>query len=329
MHVRILDLDDSILRQGEVLRHYRPQVIPLGEWGPAIRMGCGFRRFRRFEQALGDALGCTLDDHPQVTLYGSGDFHHVSLALLRRQPRPFNLLMIDNHPDWMRGIPFLHCGTWLYHAARLPMVQRIFHVGGEVDFDNGFRWLVPWPELCGGKITVFPAFRRFQRGAWRVIAHEPLRTERHGRVCPERLEKLIAPCRSDLAACPLYISLDKDVLTEAEATVNWDSGHLTIPEVQRIVRRFIDAAQGNLAGADLLGDWSPVRVRGALRKTLHLTEHPALAVNAAAAAWRNTQTNLALLETIISGLAPKVWAPGISEGQSPSRFESGKVPSSG
>ncbi len=299
MYTRILDLDGSIPRQTGVLSGYRPEIIPLAEWGPAIRMGCGFGRFRRFERVLAKALGDDLDDTSQVTLYGSGDFHHVSLALLRRQPRPFNLLMIDNHPDWMRGIPFLHCGTWLYHASRLPMVRRIFHAGGEVDFDNGFRWLAPWPELRRGKITVFPAFRRFQRGAWRDVPHEPLRPERHRPVCPERLDELIAPFRDDLAAVPLYISLDKDVLTEAEAAVNWDSGHLTIAEVRAIVSRFTEAAHGNLAGADLLGDWSPVRTHGALRKVLHLTEHPALVVDAAAAARRNAQTNRALLEAII------------------------------
>ena len=92
-------------------------------------------------------------DEPTLTFYGSGDFHHVSLALVRRRRAPFNLLVLDNHPDWMRGVPFLHCGTWLYHAARLPQVRRIFHVGGDVDFDNVYRWLAPWPLLHAGKIV--------------------------------------------------------------------------------------------------------------------------------------------------------------------------------
>jgi hypothetical protein len=298
MDTRILDLDGSIPRQSGVLSRLRPEIIRLSDWGPSIRMGCGFGRFRRFERALGKALGGAQDDSPRLTLYGSGDFHHVSLALLRRQPRPFNLLMIDNHPDWMRGLPFLHCGTWLYHAARLSMVRRVFHVGGEVDFDNGFRWLAPWPELRGGKITVFPAFRWFERGNWRQVPHEPLRAERHTPLRPDRLSDLIAPFRGELEAFSLYISLDKDVLTEAEATVNWDSGYLTIGEVRAVLNGFTAAAGGNLAGADLLGDWSPVRTRGVLRKTLHLTEHPALVVDPLAAARRNARTNLTLLEAI-------------------------------
>src|SRR5262249_9849025 len=147
-----------------------------------------------------------------VTLYGSGDFHHVSLALLRRLRQPVNLLVLDNHPDWMRGVPFLHCGTWLYHAARLPQVVRIFHVGGDVDFDNYYRPMAPWQMLQSGKITVIPARRRFSRGGWASIPHEPLRRETAPVASEQWLEGLIEPFRVDLAARPLYVSVDKDVL---------------------------------------------------------------------------------------------------------------------
>src|SRR5262249_35571478 len=113
-----------------------------------------------------DRFRCWLDvalpsRDPAVTLYGSGDFHHVTLALLARVDRPFNLLVLDNHPDWMRAIPFLHCGTWLRHALRLPNLRRVFHCGGETDFDNGYRRLAPWAEIASGRVVVLPARRRF------------------------------------------------------------------------------------------------------------------------------------------------------------------------
>src|SRR5262249_4805139 len=57
-------------------------------------------------------------------------------------------------------------------------------------------------------------------------------------------------------------------------------------------------ASAGVAGADLLGDWSPVRVRGLLRRALHLTEHPRLAVEAEEAERRNDRANLALLEAL-------------------------------
>src|SRR5205085_5166162 len=142
--------------------------------GPRIRLGCSFGRFRLFERALAATLADEEDVGPALTFYGSGDFHHVSLALLRRLPGPCNLLVLDNHPDWMRGVPFLHCGTWLYHAARLPHVERVFHVGGNVDFDNYYQCMAPWPLLISGKISVYPGVRRFHRGRWKNIPTEPI-----------------------------------------------------------------------------------------------------------------------------------------------------------
>src|SRR4051794_8509939 len=120
MQTRVLDLDGSVRGQRGLCRRSRAHVVPLQEWGPRLRLACGFGAFGRFERALAEELGEQHDRAPTLTFVGSGDFHHVSLALVRRQVGPCNLLVLDNHPDWMRGVPLLHCGTWLHHAARWP-----------------------------------------------------------------------------------------------------------------------------------------------------------------------------------------------------------------
>jgi hypothetical protein len=309
MEMRILELDGSLNAQAALLARTAAPVIPLHEWAPRIRLACRFAQFERFQSALDERLGVAADDRPQLTWYGSGDFHHVSLALLRRLRTPFNLLVIDNHPDWMRGVPFLHCGTWLWHAARLPLARHIFHVGGDVDFDNYYRWMAPWPLLRSGRITVFPAVRRYQRGMWSDVPAPPLRLQADASLEPDRIEELVWPYRDELARCPLYISLDKDVLTAEEAVVNWDSGHLHVSEVEQLLTTFVAAADGNMAGMDIVGDWSPVRVHGALRRMLHLTEHPPLQVDPARAAWRNERLNLRLLEQVPALVAKRPWMP--------------------
>jgi hypothetical protein len=303
MRIRILDLDGSLPRQKALVAEHQPGVIPAQSWGPGIRLACSFGRFRRFESALGSLLGTEKDRSPAITLYGSGDCHHVSLALLHRLSAPCNLLILDNHPDWMRGVPFLHCGTWVYHAARLPFIQQIFHVGGNVDFDNYYRPLAPWPWLRSGAIRVFPGIRRFQRGKWSSVANEPLRPTGKRPIGPEQLQELLRPFAAQLASLPLYISLDKDVMLAEHAVVNWDSGHLDLDEVRLILTTFLGLANGRLAGMDIVGDWSPVHVRGMLRRILHLTEHPSLSVDPADADRINGQTNLCVLATILEGLA--------------------------
>src|SRR5262245_31168643 len=108
MDVQILDLDGSLLAQHGLFSRLQPAVFPLRKWGKRIRLGCGFGRYRRFERSLARRLGKRAGPEPTLTFYGSGDFHHVTLALLRRIRTPFNLLVVDNHPDWMRGVPLLH-----------------------------------------------------------------------------------------------------------------------------------------------------------------------------------------------------------------------------
>lgn len=296
MDVRLLDLDGGLADQA-ALAAYRPAAFNLRPWGPKIRLACRFGRYRAFERALADRLGGPTDAAPRATLYGSGDFHHVSLALLRRQPRPFNLLVVDNHPDWMRRVPVMHCGTWVWHAARLPLLHTIYHVGGEVDFDNYYRWLAPWPLLRAGKIRVFPAVRRLTRGAWAHVGNEPVRPERGEPTTAERVARLLAPHRADLAAWPLYVSVDKDVMTAADAVVNWDSGFLTLNEVLLLLHAFREAADDQLAGFDTTGDRSVVEVAGAFRRFLHATEHPSLSADPAAGQ-KNGAVNAALLAAV-------------------------------
>ncbi|HEV3205083.1 MAG TPA: hypothetical protein VGY77_11895, partial [Gemmataceae bacterium] len=175
MDLRFLDLDGSLIGQNKLRERFDAPVFRLQDWGPYIRLACRFGRFERFQKALAAKLGSEMDISPHLSLYGSGDFHHVSLALLKRLSRPFNLLVLDNHPDWMRGLPFIHCGTWLYHAAHLPMVNQIFHFGGNVDFDNYYQWMAPWRLMRARKIIVFPALQRFHKGSWATIPTYPLR----------------------------------------------------------------------------------------------------------------------------------------------------------
>jgi hypothetical protein len=209
MKLRWLKLDDGLSRQPELAGRYRLDVHDMLDWGGRIRLACSLGRFRRFEKELADRLAA--DDVPYCTLYGSGDFHHVSLALLRRVMEPFNLLALD----WMRGVPLMHCGTWLYHAARLGAVQRIFRAGGNVDFDNGYRFLAPVGLLRSGKIVIFPALRTYQAGLWTAIPQRKLRPDPATPLVQERLRDLLQDFAAELAQFPLYISLDKDVLRRA------------------------------------------------------------------------------------------------------------------
>jgi arginase family enzyme len=261
-------------------------------------MACGFGRFKQFEEILAKMLHGRFDEAPALSFIGSGDFHHVTLALLGRIAEPFNLLILDNHPDWMVGVPFLHCGTWVREALRLPNLRTVFHVGGDMDFDNSYRWVTPWNAIETGRIRVVPAVRKFDRGRWRHLGMPVVRRERDHSASRRRIATVVDPFRRELSKYPLYVTLDKDVMTASEATVNWDSGHLNFDEVLGLLEAFVERANGRLAGMDIVGDWSPVRMRGLGRRLLHAVEHPRLDIQPHRAVLRNQILNLELLETV-------------------------------
>src|SRR5260370_21694519 len=97
MGVRVIGLDGSITAQKKLLLWHRPEIALVRDWGPRLRMACRWGRFQEFEQALDRRLRRD-GDEPCVTFCGSGDFHHVSLALLRRLRGPFHLLAFHTHP---------------------------------------------------------------------------------------------------------------------------------------------------------------------------------------------------------------------------------------
>ena len=84
MQVRILDLDGSVAQQNGLIAEHQPEVIPARDWGPCIRLACSFGRFHHFRRYLARRLGGDREQAPSVTFCGSGDFHHVSLALVHR-----------------------------------------------------------------------------------------------------------------------------------------------------------------------------------------------------------------------------------------------------
>jgi hypothetical protein len=304
--LRVLDLDGSVPPQGCLRDGELAPAIDLRAWGPRVRMACGLRTYRAFEGKISTRPG---SGRPNLVLFGSGDFHHVTLALLRRLREPFHLLVLDKHPDWVRGVPFLHCGTWLARALLLPNLGRVFHVGGDLDFDNHYAPFAPWRELRSGRVRVIPARRRFRGFGWGRVPHHCLLADT-GEPLAACLDRLLEPDRRDLTSRPLYVTVDKDVLGADQAAVNWDSGYLSLDQLLTVLDAFAGAAGGRFAGADLLGDWSPVRTSGWPRRVLDLTEHPRLNVRPADAAERNCRTNRAIVARLDELAAPVTPPPG-------------------
>jgi hypothetical protein len=284
----ILDFDASVLPlDADEIR------IPLSGWQESIRFGCTRRRYAaleaHLEKALPPAYGCVFT--------GSGDYHHLSLSLLRIlarrrnfAPASLDLAVCDNHPDNMR-YPFgLHCGSWVRHAAELDCVRHI-HVIGITSADIGLaraweNYLTPFIRRKLFYWSVGP------RAAWLAL----LGRGGHGRsfASADALLKSVAPVLRNSAA--VYLSMDKDALAPGVARTNWDQGVLEAAHLEKLIR----ACSGRLAGCDVTGDVSSYAYAGIFKRVLSRLDGRTALDAETVASWRSAQQkiNIRLMECL-------------------------------
>lgn len=153
-----------------------------------------------------------------ITYIGSGNYHYVSYAILKEIDRPFSLIVFDNHTDAKRSdqLPeVLTCGSWVAEAiTRLPLLQQVVLVGvhSKLRFDPGIQ----------SKIMLLPDLKH-----------------------PDQL-------LSSIVTDDIYISIDKDVLDEADFVTEWDQGHMRLKQLILGVHSLVMSK--NVLGIDVCGE---------------------------------------------------------------------------
>lgn len=247
----VLDVDASV---GQIAG---AQVLALQDWQEAIRFGCSLRLMRdfqaRLERLLPPAYG--------TVFLGSGDFHHLSWPLIARLQRrqAIQVVVLDNHPDNMRYLFGVHCGSWVRRVAALDFVQQVHVVGiTSSDIGLGRSWENYWLPLMRGKLTYWSMgvdvswARRAGLGrAFRSFAH---------------VDELIAAFAAfqKTRDAPVYLSIDKDVFAPQVARTNWDQGRFSLQNALDIMA----ALKGPLAGSDITGEISQYAYRSRLKRWL-------------------------------------------------------------
>ncbi len=284
-HTVVLDLDGSI----GALPNRR--VVPLGQWQEALRFGCSLGMLRRFRPALKAALA---DPYATVML-GSGDFHHLSWPLIERvsSRKPFQVVVLDNHPDNMR-FPFgVHCGSWVRQVALMPEVSHV-HVVGICSRDIGCRhaWENYLTPLRRGKLSYWSAGVNVGWARAAGVSHAFHAFDTVGSMTDAFCERQRAWPR------PTYMSIDKDVFTPNVARTNWDQGQMQLAHAAAIIRTHRD----NLLGSDITGEISAYRYRSWLKRKLSAIDDQPSVDEAALQEWQQQQHRLNLV--LLSMLHP-------------------------
>lgn len=187
----------------------------------------------------------------------SGNYHYMSLFFLERIPTDFTLLLIDNHTDMNENAfgDILSCGNWVRKALEtLPHLKKVVMLGVKPQYFQEMKEsLTSEGELAENPESENELF--FINNSEGCSAQE--RTIILPNIKNDVTKKIIyvnnvndisTYISSDIA---VYVSLDKDALSEEYAVADWDQGKLSLDDIKHI---FAELNQHHILGIDICGD---------------------------------------------------------------------------
>lgn len=156
----------------------------------------------------------------------SGNYHYVSKFFTDKIQEDFVLVVFDHHPDMQPSLfgELLTCGSWVKAALDTNRhLKKVVLIGTS---DELLKHIDP---AYLDRIVEFKESQLENHEAWQAFY------EMH----------------FDL---PIYISIDKDVLSKDEEQTNWDQGKVTLKELKRML--LILLRHDQLIGVDISGECS-------------------------------------------------------------------------
>ncbi|MFA6130448.1 MAG: hypothetical protein WC731_05665 [Candidatus Omnitrophota bacterium] len=302
--IRILNFDNSIIRQPKLLSQYTAKVFDFTGLASSARLFMP----EAVRQRIADSLIPQEKNFP--TFLGSGDFHHLSEILTSQINEPVCLIVFDFHPDWDILPPRFGCGSWVAQALKNKHISKCLLIGmGSNDLSGAALLTGDLGRLAENRLEIYPYRRKSSRVYFRHVAeNNSINVKRYffsSRIIWHELEKedladFILKLIKRLPTQKVYISIDKDCLKSEFSLTNWEQGYLSLVQLLtmvRVIRENLD-----IIGLDVTGDYSPPVISSRLKAALSRLDHPKeLAVNHCSADLIlsvNQQTNLEILQEI-------------------------------
>lgn len=156
----------------------------------------------------------------------SGDYHYISKFWTDKIDYPFVLILFDHHPDMQPPLfeNLLSCGSWVQEMLQTNnYLQKVCIIGAS-------EKLRKETEDYKDKIIFFGEEYKVNKETWQLFAKMHLKW-------------------------PVYLSIDKDVLSPKYAKTNWDQGSLSLPQLEKILDLIL--RYENVIGIDICGELPP------------------------------------------------------------------------
>ena len=225
-------------------------------WGPRLRYSTTAKAMESFYETMREKMAA-------FTLFGSGDFHHLSALWIRRIAEPFTLVSFDNHPDWDIRPPRWCCGTWINRALNLPTVERVAIWGcGNFELNWPGYLYVNRRALREKRVAVWPWTERLKtsgRRRWLGMTSANWRAQ-------------FCEFAHGLSGQNVYVTVDLDCLDEEQAATNWEHGLFTAEDLRWAIGEL--SANGTIVGGDLCGAFSAQRYARWPQRLAARFDHP-------------------------------------------------------
>ena len=198
-----------------------------------LSKGCGYDAYVRISMKDVDGRNMYCDDEAYriirdrlseyedpasgIHLIDTGNYHYMSRIFTSFIEESYDLVLIDHHTD-MQEASFgglLSCGSWAREVLEKDEHLRTLTVIGPEKFEDGGE------ERCvsaSGKQLTAVTYEGMNHSGGNI---------------------------------PLYISVDKDVMSTSECITNWDQGDLTADELCALIESVSDGRR--IIGADICG----------------------------------------------------------------------------
>jgi hypothetical protein len=232
------------------------QIQDCRSWGPQLRYCAPVGLINAFWEEIRSKI-------TPFTLYGSGDFHHLTGLWIRQLREPFILVSFDNHPDWDTRPPYWCCGTWVNRALETAPITRVAIWGcANFELNPPHRWFANHAALRSGRLEVWPWIERLgksARGRWTGIA-------------PDNWRQKFSQFVETLKGRRVYITVDFDCLTPEHAVTDWEQGLFTTNDLVWAITEI--RRESLIVGGDICGAHSAASyARWTQRRTARI-DHP-------------------------------------------------------
>lgn len=160
----------------------------------------------------------------------SGNYHYMTEFFVSKIDYKFSLVLFDYHNDMQ--IPMVHtftsCGDWAREV---------------LENNDNLEQLI----LIGPKQRTIDEINGLDEEKWNKLVCISLK-DIEEKVSSEKIKDI----KKDI---PIYISIDKDVLSRHYAKTNWNQGQMSVDLLKKILKKLLE--EHEIIGADICGEQSP------------------------------------------------------------------------